>query len=38
MGIYSEKLCETVPVVKRVLRKKGDKIYCNMEMEQWTKE
>jgi len=38
MGIYSEKLCETVPVVKRVLRKKGDMIYCNMEMEQWTKE
>ena len=37
MGIYSDKLCETVPVVKRVLRKKGEMICCNIEIEQWMK-
>ena len=37
MGIYSDKLCETVPVVKRMLRKKSEMICCNIEIEQWMK-
>ena len=38
MGMYSDKLCETIPVIKRVLQKKGEMIYCNIEVEQWAKE
>lgn len=37
MGMYSDKLCETVPVVKRVLRKRGETIHCTIEMKQWSK-
>lgn len=38
MGMYSDKLCETVPVVKRILRKKSEMICCNIEIGQWRKE
>lgn len=37
MRMYSDKLCETVPVIRRVLQKKGEMIYCNIEIERWIK-
>lgn len=38
MGIYSDKLCETVPVVKHVFRKKGEMIHSEFLIQQWRKE
>lgn len=38
MGMYRDKLGEAVPVVKRMLQKKGEMICCSIMMEQWRKE